>query len=471
MRDLVRRGPPGPVGDALRGIPGVVDGPFGPSGFDPLADPDLVALWLADDASDDGATLTQPDRGPGGYHLTATGGSGRPSLASGGFVAGHQAINFASLASGWVTLSSSAIGAALTGGQKATVFSLLGPIASPAAGYVMRYGAAAAGDFWWRHSVPSTGQHDMAVVNTTIANRQSILRGEPASLPVIMAWTFDGSLASNKIVGVYRDGDWLMAGTTVTEGAPTTTMGNKTLYVGANSSGASPIKQPWGGGAVVKRVLTQAEIERWVAWFRSQHGMAAPRRILFTGDSITAAATGWRKRVWDLYAAGSYAPGLHQPIGPLGLGATYLQNYHDASSGSRVADCVTRLTTTLASGSAYYPHVVAMLAGVNDIILDAKTAAQVAAAWEAALVSIYDLRPDVKIKLLSLINNSVGSIIDAANALGPTAVANAIASRPAMQAEWVEPWSLPVSLADGTHPDAAGYSAMGDSIYPLVMTW
>lgn len=29
MRDLVRRGPPGPVGDSLRGIPGVVDGPFG----------------------------------------------------------------------------------------------------------------------------------------------------------------------------------------------------------------------------------------------------------------------------------------------------------------------------------------------------------------------------------------------------------------------------------------------------------
>jgi hypothetical protein len=441
--------------------------------FNPLDDPDLVALWIAKDASDDGTTLTLPDRSPNGFALAATGGSGRPSISATGF-AGQQAIDFSSLASGWVPLQSAAIGAALNTRQQMTVINLLGAVASPAAAFIMRYGASAAGDWYWRHTVPNVGQHDVNWFNSTATTYQTTMRCEPGSLPVCVAATFDGSLSSNKIGGVWRDGDWAMPGTYPANGAPTTTVGNKTLYVGANNTGTSPLKQPWGGAAIVRRVLSPSEIAQWTEWMRSQYSMGEPRRILFVGDSITAQASGYRRRIWDLYAAdGAQPPGKHQPIGGVGLGATYLQNYHDGVSGSRVATCTTRMATTLANPSAYDPHVVCLLAGVNNIILDSDSAADVAAEWEAFCTAVYDLRPNVKIKLISLINNSTGSIIQDANALGPAAVANAIAARPGMDAEWIDS-IYTVPLSDGTHPttgSGGGYELMGDAYYPLVMGW
>lgn len=447
----------------------------------PLADPDLVALWLALDATDNGTTLTVPDRGPNGLSLTATGGSGRPSISNTG-LANRKAIDFSSLAAGWVPLSSAGIGARLSARTAVTVLFLVGPGAAAASSFLMLYGTTAAGDMRWLYTQPSNGQHTASLYNGAGVHSvsQTTVNADKPAFETVWALTIDCSAGTHKISQVSVDSSAL-PGTWTADGGPSA-MASRAMYIGANSTGAAPFKQMWGGGAVVRRVLSATEIARWGAWMRGQYSMAGtPRRVLHSGDSIVAAAaTGWRKRVWDLYAAdclsGATAYGKYQPTGNTGLGAGWAQDYSSAVSGSRILDCQTRLTTTdLVSGTAFrLPDVVSLHAGINDIILDGASAATVAASWTTFLVACYDVAPTVSYKVVSMINNTgAAATVQAANALGPSAVADAIALRPALRAGWVDS-IYTVPLSDGTHPTTGGgggYEQMGDAYYPLIMSW
>lgn len=468
----------------FRGISGVRGGGAPP--FDPLTDPDLAGLWLAPPygasagAADDGTTLTVPDLGPNARHLTATGGTGRPAIAATG-CAGKRAIDFSALVSGNAPLLNAAIGGDLVGETAVTVLHVTGIAAAlPTAAFYARYGPGAGGDWYWRHVVPAVGRQDVEVIGTPNTVWYSTLRSDPCVFTGVRAAAFDVSLAMGKAMPVWKDGVPLV-GAYNSDGGTPTTLASRTVYVGSNTNGTSPLKTPLGAMAIVKRVLSQPEIEQWTMWLRGVFDLGAPVRLLQSGDSITA-ADGWRRGVWDLYAADCAASlaqyGVHQPIGSGGLGATWQQNWHDGVSGTRVAQLATRMATTLASGSIFDPNAVMCLIGINDIILDGASAATVAAAWEALLIAIYDLRPTVKIKLMQLINNTSAAgaftaTVLAANALGPTAVANAIAARPGMLAEWV-PSIYTVALADGTHPTTGpggGYEAMAADYYPRIMSW
>jgi hypothetical protein len=443
--------------------------------FDPLIDPDLAGLWLALDATDNGTTLSVPDRGAGGYTLTATG--TRAQIDATG-VAGLQGLDFSALVAGNGPLTSAAFGAAMVGGNQATVLALV--TSTPTTGsYLLRYGAGGGGDWYARAHVTSPGQLNGAMVAGATCDLRSPLRSVILHAPKVVAVQFDGSLAVNQVAGVWQNGK-NAGGAYATNGSAPASFANRTLYVCSNTNASLPFTGRWGGMAIVKRLLTATEIAQWSAWMRAQYSLGAPKQVLWVGDSLVGAAAGHRLYIVNAYNAerGGASPwGTYDQIGPAGLGTAYPEDWHDGVSGSTITTIGTRMATTLAAGSAYDPDIVALSnCGTNDVLANA-SAATIASRWETLLTTIYDLRPNVKIKLISLINHTSSEprtqvVIDA-NLLGPTAVANAIAARPGMLAEWVDgPYAI--TLADGTHPTTGaggGYDTMGTALWPIVKAW
>jgi lysophospholipase L1-like esterase len=222
----------------------------------------------------------------------------------------------------------------------------------------------------------------------------------------------------------------------------------------------------FAGCAVVKRVLTQAEVVQFGNYLRAQYGMGTPRRIMWVGDSLTS--PGQLAQFQAQYATDRAA----NPS----VWGTYEATDADGVAGSTITQISTRLNTSLAANSYRQPDVIALLnCGTNDILQGA-TAAQVATRWGSLLANVHSLRPGVPIKLLSLVKNTSNAglytqvVIDA-NALGPVTVANAIAANPGMTAQWVNN-IYDITLSDGTHPsDPAGEAEMAAHLWPLIKTW
>lgn len=447
----------------------------GPS-FNPVDDPDLAGLWLALNASDNGTTLTVPDLGLGGYHLTATG--TRPTIDATG-VAGQRSINFSALAAGNTPLSV-AFGGALGGHQQVTVFSLVASETTNLASYLALYGLNSTGDWDFRYNV---GAHKAPSVRQFNPGGNCDLRTAALTAvtysPKVLVGQTNAALIGNQAGPIWQSSK--LCGSFYFTNAPNpATFGNKTLYAGSRSDGVTPYTGRWGGMAIVRRLLSQSEIEQWSTWLLQQYSCGPPKQVMWVGDSLTQAIGGYRLYVRDRYVEErglSVAWGTYEPIGPQGLGATYPENYHDGINGTDIVDMTTRMATTLAAGSAHNPDVVALCnCGTNDVLDDA-SAAVIASRWETLMTTIYDLRPTTKIRLISLINTTnsparTQTTIDA-NLLGPSAVAAAKVSRPGMNAEWVDgPYTI--ALADTIHPTTGiggGYDVMGTALWPFVKSW
>jgi lysophospholipase L1-like esterase len=425
-----------------------------------------------------------PDRSPKGTNLTATGGSGRPSIGATAF-AGQPGINFASMASGWAPLQSSAIGALITGKTALTEILLVCYGTTQTAGYLSAYDTSSPGAGDWRHlhRQPGAGQHQITWYGASNCTNTTPVAGDTITVHEVVSTVFDAA-ATHKVSRVNVDGA-LLPGTFSPDVGPAS-FSNRTLKIGSAYNGASPTKAIIAGVAYVARALTDVEILQWGAWMRQQYGLAStPTRILHAGDSIVVGAAdtgGWRRRSWEAYlvdcGTGAQRFGAYCPTGNI-AGTYFLPDFCSGVSGSTVASTVARLTSTdLVDGTGWKqpPHVLTFSAGINDIVVSGSSAATLAAAWESALASIYAASPTTKIKLMKLINNTMSggiysATVQAANELGPTAVANAIAAHPGMDAEWVDSiYSVSLS-ADGEHPDSTGYAQMAADYYPRITSW
>lgn len=464
-----------------------------PASFDPLADPDLAAMYIALDATDNGTTLTLPDRGPGGYTMTATG--TRPAIDETGF-AGQRAIDPSVLVSGSSNpLSSAGIGAALTGKRAVTVVVLCGGgLPADASGYLLRYGGSGAGDFMLRSKVSNLGQ--LAVTNYqasggTLANG-GIAEGrtdddtEPLVTPKALAFVIDGTKTDSSQVRVYhhRAKEHVLV-YPATQGTLGTTMSSRTLIVGSANGGVGRYMGRIAGLAIFARAMESAEIAPVMQWMRAQYGLGSATQIIWAGDSITGgtgtAEGNYRYWIQQAYesarASDSSLWGTYEAIGPSGHGSLWPEDWLAGAAGSRTSVVTTALVDAVTT-NGLQPDIISPMIGRNDICLDDITAAQQASLWETLLVSVYDAYPAAKLKLRSLTRDtSSGGIFEPtileANALGPTVVANAIAARPGMQAEWViGPYD--VATSDGTHPtagDGGGHQALGYGLWPIVQGW
>lgn len=433
----------------------------GGSAFDPLVDADLAGLWVALDATDNGTTITVPDRSVNGYNMTATG-SDRPAISSTGFC-NHKGLT--SDQGTWKGVSSSAIGAALSGGQQISIVCLLGNVTDPGSTRpFIKYGTGYAGCFDLDVKYTGRGQlraNFIQAGGVTSCELKTIADSEVLTVPKTVAVTFNGSLGADQVRAYYQDGQ-LIPSAYANNGINACTFPNDTLNIANGFDGV------FAGCAVVKRVLTQSEVLQFSNYLRGAYGMGDPKQVLWVGDSLTNPSQ--LSRVGAAYATDRAATPS--------LWGTYEAIDHAGVAGETISQIQTRLTTQLASGTARQPtHILLFNCGTNDFLQGA-TAAQLASRWEALLAHVYSLRPGVPIKLSSLVKNTASAgaftqIVIDANTLGPSAVANAVAANPGMDAEWITN-AYDIPLQDGTHPTqgvGSGEDDIAAVLWPQIKTW
>jgi lysophospholipase L1-like esterase len=440
----------------------------GAAAFNPLADPDLIGLWDAANASDNGTTLTWPNSLTGGAAITSTG-AGRATIGATALDTIRPAIQ----TSGMTQFLTASIGAAISGKTEATIY-VVASDTSDSGTYLLRHGNGFQ-SFFIRTNVPGAGRLDferVASEGTAIVQTTNTSAGR-LNYPRVLCARFDISRATGESLPLVHDG-YEIPGASSGPADTTGTIQNSTLYVGTQfASLGTPFPGVIGAIAIVAREHTNAEVAQWTTYLRQLTGQQRTRDLMWCGDSITVGLSGgYRKRVDDLYQARGDGVRYLRTIGPT-TGAVYAGDFYNAQAGRTIAQLEATMATTIGSGNPFRPQIISLLIGTNDI----------------------GVGPG-----LSGMDTRYRSLLDTITSLEPSAliVANACLARTDSFSDEVETWNetmLPdvitdaqaaginvildttaydtpgIVLSDGLHPTAGGYSTLGDALEPRTRVW
>jgi hypothetical protein len=324
---------------------------------------------MAADATDDGSTLTVPNRVSGGAALERTS-AGRPVIDANGLDDLSQGIDFASAT---VALRAS-IGAALSGSAAATVIAFAQDPGTTG-GILWRYGTSFQTMFLFYNVTAARRfqSNRLAVEGTGVVNTI----GRDLVYPRCTAWRFDRDGAEEDLP-LWIDGteapDASRSGPTSTTG----TLSNGTFYGGGNSNDTSPFKGQIGGIAVIRRALTDAEVQTWTTWMTAAQGFASARDVMWVGDSITAhnnaGYSQWREEIQSLYDAEGDGVRFYRPVGPYSPGnPTWGRDFCCAGGGLTTVTMLSQFSS-FSVGTRYQPAIIPVLLGTNDLAsVDAST--------------------------------------------------------------------------------------------------
>lgn len=440
------------------------------SQFNPAADPDLVGLWLAGDATDDGSTLTVPNRKPGGTSATATG-AGRPTVS---------ATALDGIAPGLVIAGSSvplSAAVSLSGKTQCTVYCLAQNSTTTGATDVWMYGNAV--------------QRIRCLYHNPLAYNVEVIRSASPSdatsdmsrffggftYPSVNVFRFNTARsAPGENLAFWMDGK--SVSTTQTNVADTTgSLGGGSLYIGCTYGGGSYFQGRIGAIAVIGREHTDAEVIQWTSWLRTQSKTAQARSFMWCGDSITVGVAnngGFRVKIQSLYDARTDGKRFYRTIGP-NTGGYYLQDRFCAVSGQNISDLTTNISAAIGPSHDYHPDIIPLLIGTNDIGVGPGVSGM-DTRYGTLLDTIASLEPSALIVAQALLPRSdVPAYSAAVNTWNSTTLPAVVTAAQTRGVNVILDTTISttpgVAYSDGLHPTAAGYDTLGTALEPVTRTW
>ena len=437
--------------------------------FNPLATSDLVGLWMAEDATDNGTTLTVPNRVSGGVSLTSTG-VGRPVINPTGLDGIAQGIGFASATVGL----SANIGAAITGSKQLTVI-CFAQDATTTLGRLWTYHSGVQSAFLVNNGL--AGRQIQSLRVATGGNRTVNSRGRDFVFPRACVWRADIDAATEDFP-LWMDG----APTPVTSATGPTdtpgTFGSGTFWVGTSATATLPLLGHIGAVAVIRRAITDEEATQWTTWLRAQFGFSRTFNVMWHGDSIQANSNAtyaqWRKVLWDLYAADSGTPRFFRPIGPFSPAVpTWTQDFCLCAGGTTIVNHEAYLAT-YEVGTRYVPDIVPVCLGTVDA--DTVDAATMDSRMSSFLDELATRLPSARIVLQKIVPRATGGAAETrvadwnANYYAPLLAAKQGAGMNIIGDTTLYDLA-PYTYTDGLHPDSAMATPMGTAMYAALRGW
>lgn len=433
-----------------------------------------MGLFVIGDGSDDGTTLTWPNRVVAEGDATATG-AGRPAISTTA-CDGLPGLDFASHS---VTLKATLSG--MAGATASTVIVLL-HYTGTAGGCIYRIGDA---EPYIRTLINNVSLWRYNVQRFTTDDSTIQYRGrEPIYASAICA-RHDAALGSGQDFPLWIDGDEMPVLVGDTPVVAATALSTGVLYIGENgTAGSSRFQGAIAGIAVLRRALTDAEVETWTQWLRAECGFATAKDVMWLGDSITESDTvlraNWRKRIWDLYEAESAidevrwyrARGAYKVAVP-----TWDFDYSHSTGGWLCATAEAALATQFV-GTRYQPDIVPMLIGTND--LNSGSVTDLLTAYGSLVDELHARLPNARLVAQKLLPRGDSGTIDAkvtdwnANYHDAFVAAKAAEGIDIISDDTLRTLSDGGGITyvtDGVHPDAACADDMGDALWPALKTW
>lgn len=434
----------------------------------PYTDADLLGVWDPADGSDNGTTLTIPNRVSGGSSFTSTTGT-RATLSATG-IYGRPGVAMAG-----APLTNTGVGALLAGRAGCTIIQT-GAASATTAAYLHRYGTTADGDFRTLRSQPSSGR--LALTLEAATNRA--YAGEAGTpeyfwFPQVCCVRY--GMATLEVPWV----DAQPSPGTFSGTAPGGTMANRTLYWGSDTTGATAFPGVLGPLVLVGRVLTDAEIPVWTAWYAGLVAQTSWRQVYWTGDSITACnsvgGAQWRLELQSLITGGS-SPSYYRATGQFSPSSTaFTLDYCNAGGGNTIATTTANLATynygtRYRSGprAAVFP----ILLGTNDIAVSGLSNSAIATAYGTLLDTIVARLPGSRCivqKLLPRGDASNAQVTDLNANYLPTVVSDAVGRGIDCLLDDTFATMGGITYLDAVHPDAASGVAMAAAIEPVLRGW
>ena len=440
--------------------------------FDPLATPNLVALWMAPDATDNGTTLTIPNRVSGGVPATSTGG-GRAVIDPTGLDGISQGIDFTSATVGL----SANIGAAITGSKQLTVI-CFAQDPSTTAGRLWTYNSGVQ-----NASLNSNGLAGRVFQSLRVAtggNRIVNSRGRDLVFPRACIWRADIDAATEDYP-LWLDGVPTpvasASGPTDTPG----TFGSGTFWIGTSATGTLPLRGRIGAVAVIRRAITDEEATQWTTWLRAQFGFSRTFDVMWVGDSIQANSNvtyaQWRKVLWDEYEAAGDGMRFFRPVGPFSPAQpTWPQDFCMCQGGTTIPTHEGYLAT-FEVGTRYVPDIVPICLGTVDAVtVDAAT---INARMSSFIDALRTRVPNALIVLKKIVPRTTGDAAQARvadwnnNYFAPLVVAKQALGYNIIGDTVLHDLSPYTYVEDpvGLHPDLAMSTPMGEAMYPRLRAW
>jgi len=224
-----------------------------------------------------------------------------------------------------------------------------------------------------------------------------------------------------------------------------------------------------GGGFSESALSASLSLGQFRAFRQESVCEAWPLRIMPLGDSITHGATvagGYRTGLWeqlqrDRWVVDFVGSQFHGPIG--------IDRDHEGHPGKAVQFVREEVRDWLNAGR---PHVILLMIGTNDVLYPVHHDFPGAAARLDALVGqITTIAPDAEVLVASIpvLANPAANDRASVFAREVQAIANMRAAQ-GRQVTYVDMYSVLAleDLADGVHPNAAGYEKMADVWYEAI---
>lgn len=439
--------------------------------FDPLADVDLVALFMAEDATDNGTVLTVPNRVVGGGNATASG-VGRPSINATGLDGISPAIDFAAHS---VSLTATLAGLATS--QAATVIFFGQQASGTTASYLWRYGSTVQ-DIMLRYHTATTREmrYDRRAAEGTFFR---IIDARNLLYPSAVVTRHDMALATEDFP-IWVDGALMPDDSKSADLNTSGSLSGSTMYIGANSTGAARYQGVMGGMAVLRRALTDEEVGIWTTWFRQQTGFAVAREFMWCGDSITAAPAvdraAWVKRIQTDYDAEGDGIRFYRTVGPLTPSTDAWSLGYMYAGGGWTTQTVISGIATYGIGTRFQPAIMPILIGTNDFGVDGVSVATLETRMDAMVDALAAALPSTLFILQKILprtdDPTAGAKITDWNDNYHDAFVATKAGEGINIISDDTLATLPgITYADLLHPDAASGNLMGDAMYPRARTW
>jgi hypothetical protein len=436
--------------------------------WDVLASVDFAGMWFANEATDNGTTLTIPNVVSGGPAMTSTG-AGRPTIGATALNGQPGIVN-----TGATAKLSAAID--LTGETGCTIWLLLyEPNNTPGASIPFRYGVGAADSLYSYSNIFGTQSQDFSrstAIGTPIARTSGINSG--LVYPRVLCYRTDSALASGEMLPVQTDG---VDGITTYAG-PTNTTG--TLAGGPfdwmSDNGSSFFPGIGGAAAIARGSVSSAKSAAVSSYLLSRAGLSRGLGVMCGGDSWVSADASegpapapWRRHVQSLATAEGAAGLFYEAVGGMN-GGQFPNDRYLAGGGNTIAQFRQRFVDygVGINRKLLLPGLLIIHCGINDLIQGA-TGAQAVERYTAMADDAREILPDCRLAFLKQARTSGAwaGLVPAINILNAGMV-EIVSTRPNTEIwpdfyDGVEAGTL--TLYDGLH------LAFGDAATAGAMIW
>lgn len=446
------------------------------------SDANALGLWVAKDATDNGTTLTIPNRISGGAALTSTG-SGRPTISTTGIEGRRPGISMSG-----VTQSFKAA-VDLSSRNKVTI-------------YVGVYGGGSTAGYLFAHGTATTRinavlnhadvlgriRAEMIGASGTTFHRANARSGGAKASPSVYAFVFDitngGSSDVAQAVDNPRvDGDQC----TIEDYGQVSQSGNYTnsdLYVCQSNASSSPFGGMLGCVYIRHGAHTIAERRTWTRYLQYFMGTYDLAEISFAAHSNILGSQGltggFRSRMYTSYLADTSRTFAMRYVGEFPVTPAFDQDYCYAASGWTMDDLAVYMpsrfgpedSTLSLGGIRYYPDII-FLAGVSNDLFASSDYAAIKAKVASLIAGVKAVRPSTLFVISTeLTRTDVPARIATWNSThAPAVVSDALATGARAMLDTTFGDTTGVTLSDGIHPTEGGYDVLAAAMYPRLKVW